>query len=178
MNRKLKQGLTPTRGSDSPDAVDVSPAPRRTKEESPAAMTPFTSLAITTTSLSMDIKFKADPDMKAEDDASPSQSPTLVADISAQKFKVSCSPSPQPDSAMDDGATSSKSPTPPVTTQYKTPRKAAAAPIQLIGDLPIARQEALASFHEIHDNNYQFKSLGRSREILESMTCDCTYEHG
>lgn len=176
MNRERRQGLTLARGSDSPDA-DVSPAPRRTKEESPGAVTPFTSLAITTTSLSMDINFKADPDMKAEDDASPSQSPTLVADISAQKFKVSPSPSPQPESAMDDVATSSKSPTPPITTQYKTPRKAA-APIQLIGDLPIARQEALASFHEIHDNNYQFKSLGRSREILESMTCDCTYEHG
>jgi histone-lysine N-methyltransferase SETD2 len=50
--------------------------------------------------------------------------------------------------------------------------------VQLIGGLPIARQEALVSFNEISENNYQYKTLGRSRELLESMTCDCTYEHG
>jgi hypothetical protein len=72
----------------------------------------------------------------------------------------------------------SKSSTPPVATLAKTLRKAVSAPPQLIGDLPVAREEALASFSEIQDNNYQNKSLGRSRELLESMTCECTYEHG
>lgn len=57
-------------------------------------------------------------------------------------------------------------------------KKAAAIPVQLIADLPIAREEALKTFNEIFDNNYQYKSLGRSREALESMMCDCTYEHG
>ena len=87
------------------------------------------------------------------------------------------SPTPPPESACDDPSandTISKASTPP----FKHPKKLTAIPSQLIGDLPVARQEALASFTEIHDNNYQYKTLGRSRELLESMTCDCTYEHG
>ena len=86
------------------------------------------------------------------------------------------SPTP-PESARDDlsvNDTISKASTPP----FKQPKKLTAITSQLIGDLPVARQEALASFTEIHDNNYQYKTLGRSRELLESMTCDCTYEHG
>jgi len=87
------------------------------------------------------------------------------------------SPTPPPESACDGLPTNdtiSKASTPPL----KQPKKFSAIPSQLIGDLPVARQEALASFTEIHDNNYQYKTLGRSRELLESMTCDCTYEHG
>lgn len=57
-------------------------------------------------------------------------------------------------------------------------KKARASAVQLISDLPVARQEALATFNELIENNYQYKSLGRSREVLESMTCDCLYEHG
>jgi len=86
------------------------------------------------------------------------------------------SPTP-PESACDDlstNDTTSKASTPP----FKQPKKLTAIPSQFIGDLPVARQKALASFTEIHDNNYQYKTLGRSRELLESMTCDCTYEHG
>ncbi|KAF9553862.1 SET domain-containing protein [Agrocybe pediades] len=67
----------------------------------------------------------------------------------------------------------SKSPTPPPPTTTKASKKAPKAPVQLIADLPIARDEAVKTFREIADNNYQYKSLGRSREILESMTCDC-----
>jgi hypothetical protein len=44
---------------------------------------------------------------------------------------------------------------------------------QLIGDLPIAREEALKTFIEIQENHYQYSTLGRSREALESMTCEC-----
>jgi len=87
------------------------------------------------------------------------------------------SPTPPPESACDDLSTNdtiSKASTPPL----KQPKKLTAISSQFIGDLPVARQEALASFTEIHDNNYQYKTLGRSRELLESMTCDCTYEHG
>ncbi len=51
-------------------------------------------------------------------------------------------------------------------------------PVQLIGHLPRAEEEALTTFTEIPDNHYQYGTLGKSREALESMTCDCQYEHG
>ncbi|KAG9311141.1 hypothetical protein JVU11DRAFT_9056 [Chiua virens] len=49
---------------------------------------------------------------------------------------------------------------------------------QLIGDLPRAEEQARAIFIELPQNHYQYNTLGRSREALESMTCDCVYEHG
>ncbi|KAF8549008.1 hypothetical protein OG21DRAFT_1500664 [Imleria badia] len=49
---------------------------------------------------------------------------------------------------------------------------------QLIGDLPLAEEAARATFTELPANHYQYNTLGRSREALESMTCDCVYEHG
>ena len=49
---------------------------------------------------------------------------------------------------------------------------------QLIGDLPRAEEAARATFTELPGNHYQYNTLGRSREALESMTCDCVYEHG
>ena len=128
------------------------------------------------TTTAMDIDIKPEYDVKPERDASPSQSPTLVADISTQKLNMSCYTTPPP-SSMTDGTTS-KSSTPPILLSSKHPRKAAPPAVQLISDLPVARDSALGTFNEIFENNYQFKSLGRSREILESMTCDCTYEHG
>ena len=133
-----------------------------------------TSLYPLTTS-AMDLDNKPEYDVKFERDASPSQSPTLVADISTQKLNMSCYTTPPP--SMIDGMTS-KSSTPPALSSSKNPRKAASAAIQFISDLPVARESALETFNEIFENNYQFKSLGLSREILESMTCDCTYEHG
>ncbi|KAI0028737.1 hypothetical protein K488DRAFT_57880 [Vararia minispora EC-137] len=48
---------------------------------------------------------------------------------------------------------------------------------QLIGHLSLANDEARRTFEEIADNHYQYNTLGRSREELESMTCDCVYEH-
>jgi hypothetical protein len=64
------------------------------------------------------------------------------------------------------------SPTPP--SDVKPAQKGP----QLIGDLPRAEAEALRTFSQIPDNHYQYGTLGRSREALESMTCDCQYEHG
>ncbi|KAI6009958.1 hypothetical protein EDC04DRAFT_837620 [Pisolithus marmoratus] len=49
---------------------------------------------------------------------------------------------------------------------------------QLIADLPLAEEEARATFVEITDNHYQYSTLGRVRETLEGMTCDCQYEPG
>ncbi|KAF5314386.1 hypothetical protein D9619_011795 [Psilocybe cf. subviscida] len=152
--------------------VDLS-APPRTAEDS-LTVTPVLP-SLDTTAFSPDhTTVKQEPDMKQEGDASPSQSPTLVDDI-AQIFKTPSSPTPPPTTS---NGTSSKSSTPPAVAPSKASRKAAPLPIQLIGDLPIAREDALSTFNQIHDNNYQFKSLGRSREMLESMTCDCTYEPG
>lgn len=165
----IKQGRSqsPTLASElSPATLDLFIA----KEEPYIATSLY---PLTTTA--MDIDFNLEYDVKPERDASPSQSPTLVADISTQKLNMSCYTTPP--SSMTDGTTS-KSSTPPILPSSKQPRKAAPAAIQIISNLPVARDSALGTFNEIFGNNYQFKSLGRSREILESMTCDCTYEHG
>lgn len=119
-----------------------------------------------------------DDDVKSERDdllpGSPSQSPTLEV---VQKSKLSPTPTPPPESTLDAQCTddsASKASTP----SLKPPKKPVLNVLQLIGDLPVARNEALKSFNEISDNNYQYKTLGRSRELMESMTCDCSYEHG
>jgi len=135
--------------------------------------TPLSS-CLTSKAETMDMTVKCENHVKLED-TSPSQSPTIVADTTPQNFKMSRSPSP-PASAVE--GTTSKSSTPPLPINTKGSKKAPLAPVQLIADLPIARDEAVKTFREISDNNYQYKSLGRSREISESMTCDCTYEHG
>jgi hypothetical protein len=44
---------------------------------------------------------------------------------------------------------------------------------QLIENLPVAREEAMRTFIEVQENQYQYSTLGRSREALESMTCEC-----
>jgi hypothetical protein len=49
---------------------------------------------------------------------------------------------------------------------------------QLIGDLPVATAAAMDTFEELAQNHYQYGTLGRSREALEGMNCDCQYEHG
>ncbi|KAG5637082.1 hypothetical protein H0H81_005815 [Sphagnurus paluster] len=108
-------------------------------------------------------------DSKAEDEPSPSASPTLNDDFSSQNHKLSPTPTPPPSTT---NGTDSMVSTPPLATTPTTftAKKGQAPSVQLIGDLPIARDAALATFNEIPSNNYQFKSLGRSREALESMT--------
>ncbi|KAI8990416.1 hypothetical protein BD414DRAFT_483561 [Trametes punicea] len=71
---------------------------------------------------------------------------------------------------------STPSVTPPISLKSKS--KPPKAPVQLIGHLPRAEEEAMKTFIEIPENHYQYSTLGRSREALESMTCDCQYEHG
>lgn len=63
--------------------------------------------------------------------------------------------------------------TPPISSKSKIK-----AEPQLIGHLPRAEEDALRTFTEIPENHYQYNTLGRSREELESMTCDCQYELG
>ncbi|KAI9058826.1 hypothetical protein FKP32DRAFT_1597140 [Trametes sanguinea] len=71
---------------------------------------------------------------------------------------------------------STPSATPPVSSKAKG--KPPKAPVQLIGHLPRAEEDAMKTFTEIPENHYQYGTLGKSREALESMTCDCQYEHG
>ncbi|KAF5376048.1 hypothetical protein D9615_007664 [Tricholomella constricta] len=119
----------------------------------------------------MDVKVEP----KTEHETSPSQSPTLNDnDFSPQKSKLSPTPTPPP--STTNGTASKSSTPPPIPTPTTASKKFQAAAVQLIGDLPIARADALATFNEIVENNYQYKSLGRSREALESMTCDCTFD--
>ncbi|KAJ7595062.1 histone methyltransferase [Mycena floridula] len=82
------------------------------------------------------------------------------------------SPSPAPSSSSTNDSPSTPLPLP--SSKRKLPEN----PVQLIGHLPVARAEALSSFNEIEANCYQYKSLGLSRELLESMACDCTFEPG
>ncbi|KAJ6463484.1 histone methyltransferase [Mycena sanguinolenta] len=88
-----------------------------------------------------------------------------------------------------DSASSSVSPkgsrapstTPPPSrtrTSSAAAKKKSAPPLQLIGDLRVARTDALDTFNEIQDNNYQNKSIGRSREAMEGMSCECVYRRG
>lgn len=79
-----------------------------------------------------------------------------------------------PDTKAGRTPTSEESVTPPLVGDTKPVRKGP----QLIGDLPCAEEEALRTFTEIPGNQYQYGTLGRSREALESMTCECQYEHG
>lgn len=67
---------------------------------------------------------------------------------------------------------------PPSSSSANLSKKPKKPEPQLIGDLPRAEEAALKSFVEIEGNHYQYGTLGRSREALESMTCDCQYEHG
>jgi len=71
----------------------------------------------------------------------------------------------------------SLSTSPPTSPKLESTPPAQKKPLkkgrQLIGHLPIAREEAMKTFIQIQENQYQYSTLGRSREALESMTCEC-----
>jgi hypothetical protein len=73
----------------------------------------------------------------------------------------------------DPSASTSPSTSPKPESTPPTPRKPLKKGPQLIGHLPIAREEAMRTFVEMQENQYQYSTLGRSREALESMTCEC-----
>ncbi|KAJ7146126.1 hypothetical protein C8R44DRAFT_756649 [Mycena epipterygia] len=135
--------------------------------------------------------------VKDDPKTSPSRSPSAPASVGpkldSDKQADSRSATTEADESMppvdDDSASSSasssaspsRSPTPPPIARRpsaKSTKQKETPPRQLIGDLPIAREEALDTFNEISDNNYQYKNLGRSRDNQENMTCECTYRRG
>lgn len=117
---------------------------------------------------------KVEPDVR-EDNEKPGRCSTSVGgdpspDAGAEVELADLKLSPNDDTNVVKSETPSKSSTP-------VPRPKPAGP-QLIGDLPIAREEALKTFVELTGNHYQYNTLGRSREAMEGMICDCVYDHG
>ncbi|KAH7882045.1 hypothetical protein F5I97DRAFT_1817718 [Phlebopus sp. FC_14] len=104
------------------------------------------------------------PLIKQEDIKPEEQDVQLPPEIPSVFIKPEPSPPPKRES--------SESSTPAPNTKPKRTGP------QLIGDLPLAEEVARATFVEIAENHYQYGTLGRSREALESMTCECQYEHG
>ena len=88
----------------------------------------------------------------------------------------SASPDETASASPSTGDGSRVSTTPPAGSKPRG--KAVKKEPQLIGSLPRAEEAAMRTFTEIGENAYQYGTLGRSREALESMTCDCQYEHG
>lgn len=112
-------------------------------------------------------KREADPSVKADlddlynfdmDSASTSRSPSSELKLETAALK------------LEDDRPSA---TPPVSSKGKQKSEP-----QLIGHLPRAEAAAMLTFTQLEANHYQYGTLGRSREALESMTCECQYEHG
>lgn len=116
---------------------------------------------------------KEEGDDDGEYDTKEEESVTVVEDPSSSR-SVSAEAKSSP--SADVGGDDHPSVTPPPDLKPKA-KKGKPEP-QLIGDLPRAEKAALKTFVEIQENHYQYGTLGRSREALESMTCDCQYEPG
>ncbi|KAF9239430.1 hypothetical protein BU15DRAFT_61942 [Melanogaster broomeanus] len=108
---------------------------------------------------------------QALEDIKPKPEDLDDAQVPPETPSVKAEPSPPPQLKRE---TSESSASAPPAADVKPKRKGP----QLIGDLPRAEEAARATFIELPDNHYQYNTLGRSREALESMTCDCAYEHG
>ncbi|KAF6750904.1 histone-lysine N-methyltransferase [Ephemerocybe angulata] len=129
----------------------------------------------------MSVDVKPESDMKSEPPASPPYVPMELDDMKDTRRSTRNKKSASSTPPLQASSSSSKKPSPsPAATPLPStkPSKPPAPGPQLIGDLPIAREDALDTFNEITYNNYQNKSIGKSKEMFESMTCDCVYEHG
>ena len=85
------------------------------------------------------------------------------------------SPTPDdpPPTKSQPSASTSPSTSPKPESTPPAQRKPLKKGPQLIAHLPTAREEAMRTFVQIQENHYQYSTLGRSREALESMTCEC-----
>ncbi|KAF9649738.1 hypothetical protein BDM02DRAFT_3186087 [Thelephora ganbajun] len=107
----------------------------------------------------------------------PSDETHVTHDPSSSVKRDPSSASPSPKESGTQTPASRSTPPPASTKRTKNPKPPATGP-QLIGHLPKAEEAAKATFVEIPENLYQYGTLGKSREALESMMCDCQYEHG
>ncbi|KAI0248399.1 hypothetical protein BJV78DRAFT_1379249 [Lactifluus subvellereus] len=118
-----------------------------------------------------------DPPVATTDDVRPSPDPSNDVEMGNEGQllqKMALSPKTEdslPTKTEPSRSTSASASPKPETTP--APRKPLKKGPQLIGDLPIAREEAMRTFIAIQENHYQYSTLGRSREALESMTCEC-----
>ena len=124
----------------------------------------------------------SDSDVKPKRSPSTSVPPTPSLTDEGSSVKPSPSPAPTLEGKPSRNGSPSKKPsrqsssaTPGPTS--KASGKAKAGP-QLIGHLPRAEKAAMETFTELRGNHYQYSTLGRSREALESMTCDCVFVPG
>lgn len=122
------------------------------------------------------VKMEADP-TNPDTSRPPSYPPSSVKDEEdepSSPLKTEPSPKDEDDvpTILKRSASPSVSPKPEVTPPIPAAKPPKRGP-QLIGDLPVARDEAMLTFAEIGENHYQYSTLGRSREALESMTCEC-----
>ena len=85
--------------------------------------------------------------------------------------------SPSPDDPPPTKSQPSASTSPSISPKPESTPPAQRKPLkkgpQLIAHLPTAREAAMKTFVQIQENHYQYSTLGRSREALESMTCEC-----
>ena len=136
-------------------------------ETVPSAALLFESDAVKADSLDTEL-----PTVKDEDVDEPPDS----MGAKEESYEPSMSRSASVEAKASNGSTKSTPSATPAPSGKKG--KALKAPVQLIEHLPRAEEEALKCFAEIPANHYQYGTLGKSREALESMTCDCQYEHG
>lgn len=113
--------------------------------------------------------------------ASPSwdKNTMMEEDVDVKMDHISISPDDShemKDERSNEAESSRSSTTPPISSKAK-PKPERKGP-QLIGHLPRAEEAAFRTFVEIQDNHYQYGTLGRSREALESMTCECQFDPG
>ncbi|EJD05050.1 uncharacterized protein FOMMEDRAFT_105290 [Fomitiporia mediterranea MF3/22] len=113
-----------------------------------------------------------------------------MADVKPKRSPSTSVPPTPKDELLDEDMKLSVSPAPSAMTSIKvdTPSRSSSTPIptmpkqkpgpQLVGDLPRAEESAMRTFEELEENYYQYSTLGRSREALESMTCDCQFVPG
>jgi hypothetical protein len=112
------------------------------------------------------------------DDVRPSPHPSDDVEMeNVHQFPPKISFSPKTEDSLptksEPSRSTSASASPKPESATPAPRKPPKKGPQLIGELPIAREEAMKTFIEIQENQYQYSTLGRSREALESMTCEC-----
>ncbi|KIK92193.1 hypothetical protein PAXRUDRAFT_830188 [Paxillus rubicundulus Ve08.2h10] len=105
------------------------------------------------------------------EDLKPTPEDLEDAQVPPETPSVTTEPSPPPQQRRETSESSTSTPL-PANVKPKRPGP------QLVGDLPRAEEAARATFIELSGNHYQYGTLGRSREALESMTCDCVYDHG
>ena len=106
---------------------------------------------------------------------------SIFGTSAAAKSGQDMNPLPELARSRAESVASSSSTMPPSTPSGSKPtlsrRRTQPEPISriFIRNLPDAEQEALSTFSELRENDFQSKGLGRSNQQEEMMVCDCTF---